>query len=53
MSNGDIFVGEVRSHWRKDAEWTAAMQASVREREFANWRKAVEKSFGWLDEDPG
>ncbi|MEW2302967.1 glycerol kinase GlpK [Streptomyces sp. NPDC006655] len=46
-------LDELRSHWRKDAEWTPAMQASVREREFANWRKAVEKSFGWLDEDAG
>ncbi|MEU2337501.1 glycerol kinase GlpK [Streptomyces sp. NPDC013172] len=44
-------LDELRSHWQKDAEWTPAMQASVREREFANWRKAVEKSFGWLDED--
>ncbi|GAA2552640.1 hypothetical protein GCM10010398_45180 [Streptomyces fimbriatus] len=37
---------ELASHWRKDAEWTPGMEASVRDREYRNWRKAVEKSFG-------
>jgi glycerol kinase len=23
------------------------MEESVRDREYANWRRAVEKSFGW------
>jgi glycerol kinase len=27
------------------------MDVSVREREYGNWRKAVERSLGWLDED--
>jgi glycerol kinase len=26
------------------------MESSVRDREYHNWRKAVEKSFGWLEE---
>jgi glycerol kinase len=26
------------------------MEPSVRDREYRNWRKAVEKSFGWLEE---
>ncbi|MCI0385709.1 glycerol kinase GlpK [Streptomyces sp. CNQ085] len=43
---------ELRTHWRKDAEWTPRMDAEVREREHRNWRKAVERSFGW-EEDGG
>ncbi|MGW0878530.1 glycerol kinase GlpK [Streptomyces sp. NPDC002671] len=43
-------LDELKSHWQKDAEWTPAMEASVRDREYGNWRKAVEKSFGWLEE---
>jgi glycerol kinase len=44
-------LDELKSHWQKDAEWTPAMEASERDREYRNWRKAVEKSFGWLEED--
>ncbi|QHA03476.1 glycerol kinase GlpK [Streptomyces broussonetiae] len=44
-------LDQLKSHWQKDAEWTPVMEASVREREYRNWRRAVEKSFGWLEED--
>jgi glycerol kinase len=27
------------------------MEVRVREREYANWRRAVERSFGWLEDD--
>lgn len=43
-------LDELKSHWRKDAEWTPAMPSSVRDREYRNWRKAVEKSLGWVEE---
>lgn len=29
------------------------MEAPARDREYRNWRKAVEKSFGWMAEDDG
>jgi glycerol kinase len=30
------------------------MDAQTRDREYHNWRKAVEKSFGWHeDQEPG
>ncbi|MFG2308401.1 glycerol kinase GlpK [Streptomyces sp. NPDC048566] len=48
---GDL--DELRSHWRKDVEWTPSMESSVREREYRNWRRAVEKSFGWHDDAIG
>ncbi|MDX2821522.1 glycerol kinase GlpK [Streptomyces ipomoeae] len=44
-------LDELKSHWQKDVEWTLAMEASVRDREYHNWRKAVEKSFGWHEDD--
>ncbi|MES4893078.1 glycerol kinase GlpK [Streptomyces sp. NPDC096012] len=44
-------LDELKSHWRQDARWTPAMEAPVREREYRNWRRAVEKSLGWLAED--
>ncbi|MFI9253158.1 glycerol kinase GlpK [Streptomyces sp. NPDC053069] len=43
-------LDELKSHWQRDAEWTPAMEQTVRDREYRNWRKAVEKSFGWLEE---
>lgn len=44
-------LDELRAHWRKDAEWTPRMPAERREREHRNWRKAVERTFGWADDD--
>jgi glycerol kinase len=41
---------ELRSHWRKDAEWSPRMAADEREREYKSWLKAVERTKGWLDE---
>ncbi|MDQ0747036.1 glycerol kinase [Streptomyces africanus] len=41
---------ELKAHWQKDVEWTPSMDASVRDREHRNWRKAVEKSFGWEED---
>jgi glycerol kinase len=43
-------LDELKSHWQKDVEWTPNMEASVRDRQYHNWRKAVEKSFGWEDD---
>ncbi|MGW2923196.1 glycerol kinase GlpK [Streptomyces angustmyceticus] len=44
-------LDELRTHWKQDAQWTPRMDAPTRDREFAHWRKAVERSFGWLAED--
>ncbi|GAA0482035.1 glycerol kinase GlpK [Streptomyces olivaceiscleroticus] len=44
-------LDELRAHWKRDAEWAPRMPGEVREREYAQWRKAVERSFGWLDEN--
>jgi glycerol kinase len=39
----------LRAHWRKDAEWTPAMDPETREREYRQWKKAVERTLGWAD----
>jgi glycerol kinase len=44
-------LDELKAHWQRDAEWTPAMDGGTREREYRNWRKAVEKSFGWHDDE--
>ncbi|MFE0379914.1 glycerol kinase GlpK [Streptomyces inhibens] len=44
-------LDELRAHWKRDTEWTPRMDGQTRDREFVNWRRAVERSFGWLTED--
>ncbi|WP_431041007.1 glycerol kinase GlpK [Streptomyces sp. P1-3] len=43
-------LDELRTHWRRDAEWAPTMPAGAREREYTNWRRAVERSFGWQED---
>jgi glycerol kinase len=42
---------ELRTHWQRDAEWRPRLDAETREREYRAWRKAVERTFGWVDHD--
>ncbi|WP_133715925.1 glycerol kinase GlpK [Methylocaldum gracile] len=42
-------IKELRDLWRKDKEWRPRMTAETRERLYAGWSKAVERTFGWLD----
>ncbi|MFF4906662.1 glycerol kinase GlpK [Streptomyces sp. NPDC001260] len=44
-------LDELKAHWQKDAEWTPSMEPAVRDREYHNWHKAVEKSFGWAEDE--
>ncbi|MFH8491603.1 glycerol kinase GlpK [Streptomyces longisporoflavus] len=43
-------LDELKAHWQQDVEWTPSMETETREREFHNWRKAVERSFGWHED---
>ncbi|MEU4201528.1 glycerol kinase GlpK [Streptomyces sp. NPDC045470] len=40
-------LDELAAHWKRDTEWTPRMDGPTREREYGNWRRAVERSFGW------
>jgi glycerol kinase len=41
-------LATLRAQWRKDAEWTPAMPADKREAEHRQWKKAVERTLGWV-----
>jgi glycerol kinase len=43
-------VEELRTHWSVDHTWHPAMDAERRERLYGFWKKAVTRSFDWLDE---
>jgi len=40
---------ELREQVAVDRRWQPQMQAADREREYRQWRKAVERSLGWVD----
>jgi glycerol kinase len=35
--------------WREDASWRPAMAEAMREREYRQWKKAVQRTLGWVD----
>jgi glycerol kinase len=40
---------ELRSYWGKDAIWRPQMDVEVREKIYAGWKKAVTRTFDWVD----
>ena len=42
-------LGELRSNWHADRSWTPRMPNDERERRYATWKKAVTRTFDWLD----
>jgi glycerol kinase len=40
---------ELREQWAVDRVWKANMEEAVREREYRSWKKAVTRSFDWVD----
>ncbi|WP_116244830.1 glycerol kinase GlpK [Nocardiopsis sp. FIRDI 009] len=46
-------VETLRANWHKAAEWTPKMDSEVREREYRNWNKAVERTLGWVEHPDG
>ncbi|CAG6392606.1 glycerol kinase GlpK [Streptomyces cocklensis] len=41
----------LRKQWREDTRWKPAMPEQVRSGEYRRWKRAVERSLGWLDDD--
>jgi glycerol kinase len=48
---GGFWAGtdDIRSNWAEAKRWLPAMDADRREREFAQWKKAVTRTFDWVD----
>ncbi|HEX3778232.1 MAG TPA: glycerol kinase GlpK [Pseudonocardiaceae bacterium] len=42
---------DIRANWAKDKQWDPAMDSQTRDREYRNWRKAVTKTFDWVESD--
>ena len=42
---------DVIDNWAEDKRWTPQLDAEERERLHRNWKKAVTKTFDWVDED--
>jgi glycerol kinase len=40
---------DLRENWGKDAEWTPAMDATERDHQYALWKKAVTRTFDWVE----
>jgi glycerol kinase len=42
-------TGELVANWAVDRRWEPKMDAAERDRLFRNWKKAVTRSFDWID----
>jgi glycerol kinase len=41
---------ELRERWTEDKRWEPEMDGDERERQYAKWKKAVERTFDWVDQ---
>ncbi len=43
-------LDDLRRNWAMDRTWQPGMDAETRRKGIAGWRKAVERTFGWVEE---
>ncbi len=43
-------VDDLRANWGKDKEWTPQMDPEKVAKEYAMWKKAVTRTFGWIED---
>ena len=46
-------LDQLRAEWQEDRSWTPRLDAAARERLYAQWKKAVTRSFDWVGPHPG
>jgi glycerol kinase len=44
-------VDDLRQNWGKDAEWDPKMAVADREKTYKEWKKAVTRTFGWIEHE--
>ncbi|ANJ27054.1 glycerol kinase GlpK [Agromyces aureus] len=44
-------LDELRANWQEDSRWEPKMEAEERDRQIRLWKKAVTKTFDWVDDD--
>jgi glycerol kinase len=42
-------VEDLRANWGKDKEWQPKMAAAARDKQYALWKKAVTRTFDWVE----
>jgi glycerol kinase len=42
-------VEDLRANWAKDKEWSPKMDAAERDKEYRFWKKAVTRTFDWVE----
>lgn len=42
-------VEDLRSNWAKDKEWDPKMDETLRDKEYKGWKKAVTRTFAWVE----
>ena len=42
---------DIRRNWAKDKEWTPNLDEAEREKSFKKWKKAVTRTFDWVDDE--
>ena len=43
-------VDDLRRNWGKDKEWTPHLDPAVREKRYRDWKRAVTRTFAWVEE---
>ncbi len=44
-------LGELKSYWEKDKQWNPLMESSRRTALYHGWKKAVSRTFDWIEKD--
>jgi glycerol kinase len=44
-------IESLRENWHKAAEWIPDMEPAVRDKGYRKWRKAVQRTLDWVDDD--
>ena len=42
-------IGDLRANWSSDREWQPRMDPAKREKEYGLWKKAVTRTFDWIE----
>ena len=42
---------DVIDNWAEDTRWEPAADPAERDRLYRNWKKAVQRTLNWVDED--
>lgn len=44
-------LDELRKNWQEDRRWEPQLDTDERDRTYRNWKKAVQKTLDWVDDD--